>query len=575
MRKITFLLAWPFLLLSCSHVPQQPAPTPSDRFRFEATSSRYVIATQGDASSRAGRKMFELGGNAIDAVAAVSMAISVERPQSTGLGGGGFMMIYLAREKKMLAVDFREKAPGKAREKLFQDAKGNVIPDLSTDGILAGAVPGLVAGVLEIHRRYGKLSREEILKPAIELAEKGFPVYGYLAKAIAEQKDVLAKFPASAKIFLKSNGEPLVEGDLLVQKDLAQTLKEISKRGRAGFYKGKVARALIAEEKRLHGLITQKDLDAYQPVFREPLRGSFHGYDLYAMPLPSSGGVHVIQILNMLENDPLKAWGSGSAHAIHLTAAVEQQAFADRAKYLGDSDFVKVPVKGLLSKKYAVELRSRISLEKARPSQEVSHGDPWAHESDDTTHFSILDAEGNTVASTQTINGWMGSGVVIPGTGVLLNNEMDDFSAKPGVPNLFGAIGGAENAIAPHKRPLSSMSPTIVLRDGAPVLALGSPAGTRIISCVAETLLNVLEYGMPLYDAVASPRFHHQWTPDAIQIEPDRFPKATLEALEKKGNKITPKEILCRVQAVGRSNGELIGVADPRGPEDLAIGGGW
>ncbi len=562
------------VIQSCSLKHIQPNKNSSEsRAKYEISSSHYVIATQGEASARAAKAMFELGGNAIDAAAAASFTIAVERPQSTGLGGGGFMLIYFAKEKNLVAVDFREKAPRAAKEKMFQDKKGEVVPALSTDGILSGAVPGTVAGILEIHHKYGKLTRQQVIQPAIDLADKGFPVYEYLANAIKDRKDVLAKYPSSAEIFLKPNGEPLSQGDLLVQKDLANTLRLIANLGKKGFYKGPVAKAVIAEETRLYGLIAQKDLDQYKPIFRKPLVGHFHGFDIYSMPPPSSGGIHIIEALNILERDDLKKLGKDTPEGIRLIASTLQEVFADRAKYLGDSDFIKIPIRGLISKKYASTLRSQILPNQARPSKDVKEGDPWAHESDDTTHFSIMDAEGNTISSTQTINGWMGSGIVVPGTGILLNNEMDDFSSKPGTPNMFGAIGGKENAISPTKRPLSSMSPTIVMKDGSPVLALGSPAGTRIISCVLETLLNYLEYELPLYESVRAPRFHHQWIPDEIQMEPDRFNSNTIMTLEKMGYKVKLKEILCRVQAVARQGNHLVGVADPRGPEDKAVGG--
>ncbi len=572
-----FLSTVIILLTGCTPLPaletakahQQPANV-SKAAGHEAFGTKYMIATQGEAASRAGAKMFELGGNAIDAAAAISFAIAVERPQSTGIGGGGFMLIHLAEEKNIVSADFRERAPLKAYETMYQDKKGEVIPRLSVDGILAAAVPGMVAGVLEIHERYGKLERKEILTPAIELAENGFAIYDHLARAIKARKDLLAQSPAAKAIFLKADGEPLEEGDWLKQPNLAKTLKTIAKNGRAGFYSGWVAEALVKEEQRLGGLITQQDLDSYEVKFRQPIQGSYEDYEIYSMPPPSSGGVHVVQILNILEGK-LESTAPNSARNMHLTASAMQMAFADRARYLGDTDFVEVPLTGLTSKEYAKKLYAQIPADQARASKVIEAGEPTAKESNETTHFTVMDIAGNVVTSTQTINGWLGSTVVVPGTGFLLNNEMDDFSAKPGVANMFGAIGGRENAIEPGKRPLSSMSPTIVMKEGKPVMALGSPAGTRIITCVTLTMLNYLEYDKGLYEAVAAPRYHHQWLPDEIRVEEDGFEEATLAELESMGYKINRKDYGCKVQAIAREGKRLHGVSDPRGA-GLSIG---
>lgn len=535
----------------------------------EAFGNKVMIAADGEASARAGARMNELGGNAIDSAVAASFAISVERPHSTGLGGGGFFLLHLARQGKTLAFDFRERAPMRAHRDMYLK-DGQPVPDLSLNGPLAAGTPGLVAGLVEVHRRHGRLPLATVLEPAIDLAEKGFPVYRALAEAIANRRDVLAAYPSSRKIFLHEGGSPLAQGDLLVQKDLGKTLRRIAKSGRAGFYKGPVAVAIVTENQKAGGLIGHRDLDAYEVKLREPVRGSFLGHEIVSMPPPSSGGAHVIGILNMVEKDPLAAQGPASPETVHVLASAMQRAFADRAEYLGDTDFVKVPLKGLTSKEYAASLRRGFG-ESATPSSIVKAGIPPGAEPEHTTHLTVMDSQGNAVSTTQTINGWFGSGFVVEGTGVLLNNEMDDFSIKPGVANLFGAIGNDKNAVAPGKRPLSSMSPTIVFRGGKPWLALGSPSGTRIITCVASTILNRVAFGLPLYDAVARVRYHHQWQPDEIRVDLPGFPPSLASALERKGYTLNVSNLGCRVAAVELENGLLHGVADPRG-EGLSLG---
>jgi len=573
-KRALFLLI--LLAYGCApSTPGQSVITASldhpDRARHEAFSPDYMIVSQGEATSLAAREMFERGGNIFDAAAAASFAIAVERPQSTGLGGGGFMLIRRAETGEIIAVDFREKAPLAATERMFQDGKGEVVPDLSTQGILASGVPGMVAGVVEVHRRYGSLPLREVLAPAIRLAREGFKVYPHLAEAMAAYAPTLRRFPASKALYLKADGSPYREGEILRQPELARTLEAIAEQGRAGFYQGWVAEALVRQHRALHGLLTQQDLDAYEVKFRQPVRGRFQDYEVYSMPPPSSGGAHVIEMLNMLEGQDLQERGPYAWESIHRAAGAMQQAFADRARYLGDADFMKVPVSGLISKGYAEQRIRELPADRARPSTEVRAGDPARYESPETTHFTLADRAGNVVASTQTINGWFGSGVVVEGAGFVLNNEMDDFSAKPGVPNKFGVVGGAENAIAPGKRPLSSMSPTLVLREGEPVLALGSPAGSRIISCVMLTALDYLEYELPLYDAVAALRYHHQWLPDELEVEPPGFPAATTQRLQSMGYRVAQRGIGCKVQAVAFEEGRLHGVSDPRG-EGLAVG---
>lgn len=527
----------------------------------ESIGPNYGVATQGIYATKAAVEIFEKGGNAIDAAVAASFTISVERPHSTGIGGGGFMLFREAASKKIYAIDFRERAPIASTENMFLDELGNPIATLSINGKKAIATPGLVAGLLEIHEKFGKLSREDVMAPAIDLAEKGFKIYPTLAKALAQKEEELKKDPEASKIFLDENKKALKEGQILIQKDLAHTLKLIAKDGKKVFYQGEIAKAFEDS----HLSVTKKDLSEYVVKWREPLKGSFKGYNIFSMPPPSSGGIHVLQFLSMLENDHLKEKGFLSAQSIHLAASALQSAFADRAKYLGDPDFVKVPALELTSKDYAKKRRAEINPHHASKALEVAAGKIPGFEHEETTHLSIIDKYGNMIATTQTINGYMGSSVVLPHTGIVLNNEMDDFSAKPGASNLFGAIGSKANAIAPKKTPLSSMSPTLVLDEKErPVLSLGAPGGTRIISCVAQTILNYLEFKLPPYESVASARYHQQWLPDELDIEPGKIPTTTIEQLKQMGHNVQEKAINCNVMAVAFEDNLFRAVSDPR-----------
>jgi gamma-glutamyltranspeptidase/glutathione hydrolase len=531
-----------------------------------------MIATQGRTATKAAQKIFDAGGNIIDAAIAASFAISVERPQSTGLGGGGFFLFRQAKTGQIFAIDFRERAPLKSTEKMYLDAQGSVIPHLSTTGVLAAGVPGLVAGLLEIHKKFGSLPLKTLAQPAIELAENGFEVYPHLAEAMEVAQKDLAKYPASKKIFLKSSGEPYKVGELLLQKDLAQTLRLIVHEGSNGFYHGALADRIVKESKARKGILTKQDLSSYEVKWREPLRGTYKGFEVVSFPPPSSGGTHVIEILNILENDSLKSLGFASAEALHLEAAAMQQAFADRAKYMGDADFYKeIPLKGLLSKAYGKSIRQKILTSKARGADEVGAGDAPAYESKETTNFTLMDKEGNVVVSTQTVNGYFGSKVVVPGTGILLNNEMDDFSSKPGSSNIFGAIGGIPNAIQARKTPLSSMSPTIILKDGQPVLALGAPGGTRILTCVAQTIVNYFDFHLSLYESISAIRLHHQWQPDQLDVEAPGPRPADITQLQNFGYQVKVGSVPCSVNAVAREGLLLRGVADPR---DIGIARG-
>lgn len=566
----SFLLLLSFSFISCKSLgpSENKAPILASGLRQDlstahASGNLDAIATQGKAATQAAKLILDQGGNLIDAFVAASFVISVERPHSTGIGGGGFLIFHEAKTGLVHAVDFRERAPAKATETMFLDAKGEPSSQLSQDSILAVAVPGLVAGLVEVHNRFGRKPWSELLQPAIRLAEEGFEVYPSLHKALTARQAILAQHQDSRRIFLDPKGNPWPVGHRLIQKDLGKTLRAIARAKRQGFHQGPVAAALVSEAKRQKGLLTAEDLTNYQVKWRIPVRARYQSYEVVSMPPPSSGGIHVIQFLKMLEPDRLSKKGHLSADSIHLAASALQSAFADRAKYLGDPDFVKVPAEALIAEEYLKKRRGEIEERRFRRAEAVSAG-RLPVESTETTHLSLMDAEGNAIASTQTINGWMGSGIVAQGTGILLNNEMDDFSARPGASNLFGAIGSQANAVAPGKTPLSSMSPTLLLDKGKPVLAVGAPGGTRIISCVAQTILNVTEFGLPLKDAVASVRYHQQWKPDVLTLDPPGPGPEVIQELEKRGHKIKLEAVPCNVMAVSRQGDRLEAVSDPR-----------
>jgi gamma-glutamyltranspeptidase/glutathione hydrolase len=573
MRRRGLAIAGLLVLASCS----KPSPAPvkaisyrthqsaSERAISEAFGKHAMISTQGRASTQAALEILKRGGNVIDAAVAASFTISVERPHSTGLGGGGFFLYRDGKTGKTYAIDFRERAPSAARATMFLDEKGNVIPNASIDGMKSVAVPGFLPGMIEIHRRFGSLPLEVLLEPAIQLAQNGLEVYPDLENALIERRAVLARYPESRETFLHEDGSPYRLGEALVQKDLARTLKNIADPKTRAHTLHAIDRAIVAESRRDGGILRTEDFKKPSIKWREPLIANYLGYQLVSMPPPSSGGTHVIEALHILEKEPLDKLGNQSAASIHRIASTLQLVFADRAEYMGDPDFVKVPLAALLSDRYADQERSRIDPNRHIPSEQLRPGNVAGFESTSTTHFSIMDEQGDVVSSTQTINNHFGSGVTLPDFGIVLNDEMDDFSAKPGAGNLFGAVGGESNSIAPGKTPLSSMAPTLVLKDGKPVMAVGAPGGTTIISCVAETILNALQLGMPLYDAVNAIRYHHQWKPDVLRIdEPGPSPE-TIEQLKKMGYslQLSPDEVHCRVMAVEREGDGFVGVSDP------------
>jgi len=542
---------------------------------FVATGRQGMVVTAGEQASEAGLAMLRQGGTAVDAAVAASFAISVLRPQSTGIGGGGFFLLYLAKKKETIAIDFRERAPLVATHDMFI-RDGKAVPELSRNGPLAVAVPGLIAGLVDIQKKYGTMPLAKVMAPAIRLADEGFPVYPQLAGAIQYRVKLLGDSPATRAIYFRDD-RPLTEGELLVQKDLAKTLRTIARKGKKGFYTGAVAKAIVAEMEARGGLITQKDLDQYRVIYRTPVTSTFHNAQVHAMPPPSSGGVLITQMLNVLAGFPLQEIGFHTPKGIHLQTEALRLAFRDRAQYLGDPDFVDVPVTMLSSEKYATEQRAKIDLAKATPSNAIPATPAGKIESTSTTHLSVIDTHGNAVATTQTVNLYFGSGVMVPGTGIMLNNEMDDFSAQPMNPNAFGLVGVTDaNTIAPRKTPLSSMSPTIVTKHGKVILITGSPGGSRIISSTLQVLLNTLVYDMSLPEAMFAPRIHHQWFPDELQIEVQKGSEAEglVAALKQMGHTVKPVEtsndgrhMFGNVQAihVDPESGVITGVSDPRG----------
>ena len=526
-------------------------------------------------ASEAGLAVLKQGGNAVDAAAATALAISVVEPFSAGIGGGGFLLLRRAQTGTVQALDFRERAPKRATRDMYLDKQGKVRPRASLDGHLAAGIPGTVAGLYTVHREYGKLPWAAVVAPSIALAENGFPVSSRFTKAVKGRQDTIQKNPAARQVFTKG-GILYQPGELLVQRDLALTLRKISQNPQS-FYTGDIARAIASDMAKNGGLITLEDLKNYTPIWRNPVCGNFRTYEICAMSPPSSGGVHLLQILNILGDTDLKKLGPKNPDTLHLMAESMRIAYADRSEYLGDPDFVSVPVKALTSKNYAKLRRSQIQMSKAKPSIEVKAVNTqtlnrFVYESPETTHLTVVDKERNVVSLTFTVNGGFGAGAVAAGTGILLNNEMDDFAAAPGVPNLFGLVGGEANSIAPGKTPLSSMTPIIVTENGKFRLAAGAPGGSTIITTVLQIVLNVLVYDMNVGEAVSAPRVHHQWLPDRLMVEKGGFDAATLSELRRRGHVIREGEGWGNANAIVlTSDGWLEGAADRRG-EGVAKG---
>lgn len=550
--KIITKLAFIFILITNIYAASYP---PVKNTKDGLAISSNVLANE------IGQKVLEEGGNAIDAAVAVGYALAVVHPAAGNIGGGGFAVIHLANGEN-ITLDFREKAPLKATRDMYLDESKEVIQDSSVIGYLAAGVPGTVAGMSEMLDKYGTKKLSDLIKPAIQLAQNGFKITDRQAETMLEVKDEFAKFASSKKYFLKSDGSTYKGGELLVQKDLAKTLKLIQKEGPKAFYEGAIADLIVKDMEKNGGIITKEDLKNYKPVWRKPVVGNYRGYDIISMAPPSSGGIHIIEILNIMENANIGDMGFGSISTISLMTEAMRQAYADRSEYLGDPDFVKVPVEKLIDKDYAKSIFKKINLNRATPSKNVRPG--LGKESNNTTHYSVADKWGNAVSVTYTINASYGSAAAVDGAGFLLNNEMDDFSIKPGVPNIYGLVGGDANAIEPNKRPLSSMSPTIILKDGKLFMVVGSPGGARIITTVLQVISNVIDHKMNISEAVSAPRFHMQWLPDEIRIEKFGMTKDTIKALENKGYKIVELPDMGDVNAILIDNGIFYGTMDPR-----------
>jgi gamma-glutamyltranspeptidase / glutathione hydrolase len=577
MRPLTPLrpAALALLCLASSAVLADPAPIISPFATARPVIAAHgMVVTQEAEASRVGLDVLKGGGNAVDAAVAVGFALAVTLPRAGNIGGGGFMLIHRADRNQAIAIDYRETAPAATTKDVFLDANGEADPFKSRFSGLATGVPGTVAGLELAWRKYGsgKFSFADLVAPAIALARRGLTVDDDVADSLPLAAKALAGHPSSARIYLRADGSVKQAGDHISLDDLAQTLEAIAAGGAASFYSGPVAQKIVDAVQAAGGRMTMADLAGYRAVERQPVSGSYRGYTVVSMPPPSSGGAHIIEILNILEGFPLAEQGPNSAASLHEMAEAEKLAYADRAAWLGDPDFVKIPLAGLTSKTYADHLRDLILPDRARPATDIRPGEPQRYESDQTTHFSIVDSDGDAVANTYTLNLPYGSGLVADGTGVLLNNELDDFAAKPGAANVYGLLGGDANAPGPMKRPLSSMSPTLVFKDGKLMMATGSPGGSRIITIVLQIIVNVIDHGLNVAEAQNAPRAHDQLFPDELRIERGVSPD-TVRLLEAMGHKVVLSPSMGSANTIVRTpNGELTGASDLRQRGTLAVG---
>jgi len=526
-----------------------------------------VVVSAHPEASKVGLEILKKGGNAIDAAVAIQFALAVVYPNAGNIGGGGFL-VYRDKKGNINALDYREKAPLKAHRDMYLDNSGNPIKDKSLYGHLAPGVPGTVDGMVRAHKEYGRLSWKELVEPSVDLAKNGFPITAQQAKELNEIKASLKQFNPLGTALVKET--EWKAGDLLIQTELANTFMQIRDKGRAGFYEGEIADYIVAEMKRGSGLITKRDLFEYQSAWRKPVTGMYKGYKIITMPPPSSGGIALVQLLNAVAPYPISKWGHNRDSTVRLIVEAERRVYADRSEYLGDPDFYTIPKEQLLNYAYQQKRMETFSWDYATASSAVKPGRLVGKESEETTHYSIVDADGNAVSVTTTINLAYGSKVVVKGAGFLLNNEMDDFSVKPGSPNAFGVTGGIANAIAPGKRMLSSMTPTIIEKDKKLYMVVGTPGGSTIITSVFQTILNVLEFGQDMQQAVTSKRFHHQWFPDAVFTEENVFDAETQIKLKQKGYKLTPRGNIGRVDAILKTEKGYQGGADPRGDDTVA-----
>ncbi|WP_199118379.1 gamma-glutamyltransferase [Pedobacter sp. ASV28] len=531
---------------------------------------RGVVVSAHPEASRVGLDILKQGGNAIDAAIAVQFALAVVYPNAGNIGGGGFL-VYRDAKGNSTTLDYREKAPNTASRDMYLDVEGNVVPKKSVQGHLAAGVPGTVDGMVQAHQKFGKLPWSTLLEPAIQLAKKGFVITANQAKEFNDMKSLFRQFNPDGAALLKAKGD-WRKGEKLVQTELANTLTLIRDKGRAGFYEGEVAEQIIKEMNRGNGIMSKNDLATYKALWRKPIISKYKVYKVITMPPPSSGGIALTQLLNAIEKEPLAKWGHNQDSTVRLIVEAERRVYADRATYLGDPDFYKVPQEKLLEKKYQEHRMHSMNWDRATPSGEIKAGVFSGKESEETTHYSIADKDGNAVAVTTTLNNSYGSLVFVKGAGFLLNNEMDDFSVKPGTPNSYGLVGGEANAIAPGKRMLSSMTPTIIEKDGKLFMVVGTPGGSTIITSVFQTILNVIEFKQGIQEAVTAKRFHHQWLPDEVYIEPKTFDEKNTSILKAKGYKLVERPYIGLVDAVLVTPRGYQGGADPRGDDTTA---GW
>lgn len=531
-----------------------------------------VVSVSPEASD-VGLEILKQGGNAVDAAVAVGFALAVTYPAAGNIGGGGFMVIHDPDRSLETTIDYREMAPAAASRDMYLDGDGEIVPGLSTVGYLASGVPGSVAGMHLAWQEYGRLKWAQLVEPAIALAREGFRVSYYLSESLKNAEALLSRFPETRRIFLR-DGNPYQEDEILRQPELAWSLEKIAREGPSSFYEGAIALRIVADMEAHDGNITLQDLANYRAKERPPTRGWYRGHEVVSMGPPSSGGVILVEMLNMMERFPLANLGFHSSESIHLTVEVMRRAFADRARFLGDPDFSQIPTKMLTSKSYASRWTDDISHGWASSSESVFPGEPSAQESLQTTHYSVVDASGAAVATTTTINGGYGSGVTIKGAGFLMNNEMDDFSSRPGTPNSYGLIQGEPNSIGPGKRPLSAMTPTLVKKNGKLLLVLGSPGGPTIINTVFQILLNVIDFGMNIQEAVNAPRFHHQWLPDRIVAESEGVVRDVEVNLRRKGHKLTFRSTIGDAHSImiDPETGVRLGAPDPRRGDSKASG---
>jgi gamma-glutamyltranspeptidase/glutathione hydrolase len=568
-RTVTLLIALMFGATAYAQVAPVTRPsviTPAQTI----TAGNGMVVAQEQRAARIGIEILDRGGNAVDAAVAVGFALAVSYPRAGNIGGGGFMVIHLGKTGEDAAIDYRETAPAAATEKMFLDANGEADPKKSRDSALSVGVPGTVAGLALAHEKYGsgKLTLAELIEPAITLARNGVEIVDDIADTLPLAQPRIARWKSSAPVFLNSDGTVLMPGQDLLQPDLAITLRAIASDGPKGFYEGPVADKIVAAVRKAGGIMTTDDMKNYRAILREPVRGTYRGYDIVAMPPPSSGGVHLIEMLNILEGYDLAKLSR--EESLHIIAEAMKRAYADRATFMGDPDAVKMPVAGLISKKYAAELRAQIG-QRATPSTEIRSGNPADFEGQNTTHFSVIDRDGNVVSNTYTLNFSYGLGLVAEGTGVLLNNELDDFTSKPGTANAYGLVGYNANLPGPNRRPLSSMTPTIVMKDGKPFLITGSPGGSRIISTVLQIITNVIDFNLAVDQAVSAPRVHHQWQPDELYVEPGISPEI-LEGLVKRGYQVVLTPPQTSANSIEITADGYVGAADRRTRGSLAAG---